>query len=39
MAEFPNEWYHKKIPSHQGVMQQTASMNALTGALDMPDFL
>ena len=28
-----------KIPSHQGFTQQAASMNALTGALDMPEFL
>ena len=28
-----------KIPSHQGFTQQAASMNTLTGALDMPEFL
>ena len=28
-----------KIPSHQGFTQQAASMNALRGALDMPEFL
>ena len=28
-----------KIPSHQGFTQQAAPKNALTGALDMPEFL